>query len=309
MTATSRLETVREIVVRALDENPVSIELVGDQGNVNVAYEVSTSRGKYILRAKFDRKDQEQFIREKCCADLIRATDDWTPAILAVGIFEEHAYSIQEKVEGTVGSRYTGDLEEVWEQVGRYAAHFHEIHTPGYLRDAFRGAAKPDAPWCQLYFDSLGEADAAQLVAEGLLSREEFLAALNHLEPLKELVFRPTLAHGNLSLSNIIVDSKRRAHVIDWGSCLGHLGSALDLSELLAFDVAQEHVRAYMRGHGLPDSYREQNWLLLERLQLVRCLSNAHWLCESRSTRKQDLLSYVAKTKETLTRLKESSAP
>jgi aminoglycoside phosphotransferase (APT) family kinase protein len=295
-----RIDTVREIVSAVLGEASTQIAPVKEQGNVNSAFEVSTGSGEFILRAKFDRRDSEQFLREKRCAELIRATCDWTPKIIAVGEFKEHAYSIQERVVGIVASHYPGNLVEVWEQVGQYAGQFHAIETPGYLRDIFRAQAAPEVSWCQFYSDFLGRADDAQLVAQGFLTHKEFSEALEALQPLRELNFRPTLAHGNLSLKNIIVDRSGKAHIIDWGSCVGHMSIPLDLAELLVFDLPEPQLAAYLRGHDLPVDYVEQNWLLLERLKLVRCFVNAHWLCEARSHRSTDLRMYVEKTKYSL---------
>jgi aminoglycoside phosphotransferase (APT) family kinase protein len=298
-----RIDVVCEIVLAALGEAATYIAPVKEQGNVNAAFEISTRSGEFILRAKFDRRDSEQFLREKRCAELIRAMCDWTPKIIAVGEFKEHAYSIQERVGGIVASHYPGDLVEVWEQVGQYAAHFHAVETPGYLRDIFRGPVAPGASWCQFYFDFLGSPDVAQLVAQGFLTHKEFSEALEALQPLRELNFRPTLAHGNLSLKNIIVDGSGKAHIIDWGSCVGHMSIPLDLAELLVFDLPEPQLAAYLRGHDLPADYVEQHQLLLERLKLVRCFVNAHWLCEARSQRSADLRMYLEKTRCGLSRL------
>lgn len=85
-----------------------------------------------------------QFIRERYCADVIRAHYDWTPEVIAIGKFERHCYSIQRKLLGTVASQYNGDITAVWEQVGRYAACFHAIETPGYLNNMLVRAESRD---------------------------------------------------------------------------------------------------------------------------------------------------------------------
>jgi hypothetical protein len=79
-----RIDVVCEIVLAALGEAATHIAPVKEQGNVNAAFEITTGSGEFILRAKFDRRDSEQFLREMRCAELIRATYDWTPKIIAV---------------------------------------------------------------------------------------------------------------------------------------------------------------------------------------------------------------------------------
>jgi aminoglycoside phosphotransferase (APT) family kinase protein len=304
-----RADAIEQIVRTALGESATKIALVPEQGNVNRTYDIETHNGSFIVRVRFDREEIHQFLREKRCAELIRTSHDWTPEIIAIGICEGNSYSVQHKVYGTVASQYHGDMNEIWEQVGRYAQFFHGIKTPGYLYDCFRENSAPEQLWCQWYFDYLGKAENSRLISRGLLSQREFEAALEALSPLKVMKFEPTLAHGNLSPNNIVVDSKGKAHVIDWGTCQGHMGTELDLSELLAFDTPQDHVRAYLRGHGLPADFAEQHQGLLERLRLARCLTSAHWLCEGESQRETSLLRYVERVQAGLRRLDEKAFP
>jgi fructosamine-3-kinase len=300
-----RAETIRQIVVAALGEPATKVTLIPEQGNVNIAYDVDTRHGSFIVRVRFDRDELHQFLRERRCAELIRAEHDWTPQVLAIGKYEKHSYSIQEKVQGTVASQYKGDMNMIWEQVGRYAEFFHGIQTSGYIYDAFREGPAASGPWCQWYFDYLGEASNSKLITQGLMTQKEFEAALEALAPLKSLEFSPTLAHGNLSPKNLMIDVNHKAYIIDWGTCQGHMGSELDVSELLAFDTPHEHMQAYLRGHKLPADYVEQNQELLERLQLVRCFTSAHWLCETSSQREKSVLRYVEKVRASLRRLRE----
>jgi hypothetical protein len=88
------------------------------------------------------------------------------------------------------------------------------------------------------------------------------------------------------------------AHIIDWGTCQGHMAAEFDLSVLLALDIPERYVKAYLRGHGMAEDSAQIHRELLERLQLVRCLMNAHWLCQSESPRKTDMLVYVEKTRQ-----------
>ena len=297
--------TVSSIVEASLGVSPTSIKLVEDQGNVNSAFDVNTKKGDFIVRSRFGSTEMHQFIREKNCADLIRQTHDWTPEIVDIGLFENNAYSVQRKVPGVMASKLQDDLTHVWEQIGSYAEFFHSIEVSGYLRNAFRVSTSGELPWCKAYFDQLGEASNAKLVSEGLLTAEEFALGLISLKPLETLDFKPTLAHGNISLNNIIVDPNGKAHLIDWGSCVGHMAIDLDLSELLLFDVPAHHVDAYLYGHSLPSDYVKHNSEILERLKLARCFTNAHWLCESDSHRNGDLLRYVEKTRHSLQMLTE----
>lgn len=288
-------ESVRGIVTEALGESPVRVAPVPVQGNVNRSYEAETLSGSFVVRVRFHRQEISDYLNEKQCAEIVRASHDWTPEIVAVGVCAGHAYSIQRKVSGTVATRYQGDLAEIWEQIGRYARVVHAVKTPGYLYNCFSDVPLSEQPWCQWYFDYLGSADDSLLISRGLLSRGEFEAALHALTPLKDLVFEPTLAHGNITLSNIIVDHAHKAHLIDWGTCQGHMGTELDLAELLLFETPAEHVRAYLRGHGLSDSYIDQHRDVLERLQLGRAFTSAKWLCDRKSTGGLNVLSFIEK--------------
>ncbi|WKZ57073.1 MAG: aminoglycoside phosphotransferase family protein [Bdellovibrionota bacterium] len=294
--------TVGEIVKQALGEPASSIFQVPEQGNVNTSYFVDTRSGSFVVRVRFDRDEMRQFEVEKRCAELIRVEHDWTPAIVAIGRYGPHCYSIQERVRGIVASDYQGNLLDIWEQVGRYSRHFHRIRTAGYLSDLFTAPRDPSRPWCQHYFDGLGRPEDAKLVKLGRMTPGDFERGLIALEPLKQLTFEPTLAHGNLTLKNIVVEASGKAHIIDWGTCQGHLATELDISELLVFQTPRESLMAYLRGHGLPVDYIEQNSELLDRLRLARLFTTANWLCEIDSPRGEDLSNYLAGTSAALKR-------
>ena len=298
-----KIAAVGEILKEALHEPATTIVPIPEQGNVNAAYFADTRSGNFVVRVRFDREEMRQFEREKRCADLIRADHDWTPAVVAIGRHGNHCFSVQERVQGTVASNYQGNLLDVWEQVGRYSRYFHSIKTPGYLFDLFTEAPDPTGIWCQQYFNGLGRSEDAKLVRQGLISEADFERGLIALEPLKQLKFEPTLAHGNLTLKNIIVDTAGKAHIIDWGTCQGHSAVDLDISELLVFKTPAEALKGYLRGHNLPENYLEQNSELLDRLQLARFFTTAKWLCEIESPRKADLATYLVGARLALKRL------
>ena len=298
-----KAEIVREIVKHALGEPAVKTSLVPEQGKVNRAYMVETRNGRFVLRVRFDKDEMRKFRCEKQCADFIRRDHDWTPAVIAIGQYETHCYSFQERVDGTVASQYTGDMIGVWEQIGQYAKYFHGVSTTGYIFDVFDGELPFDRLWCQPYFDGLKDAEESRLVEKGLMTGEEFGAAVRALEPLKRLQFEPTLAHGNLTPKNIIVDPDGKVHIIDWGSCQGNLAADLDLSELIVFARPLKHIQAYLRGHELPADYLQQRAELLDLFQLVRFFTTANWLCEINSPKEADLASYIAGAKSVTRRL------
>jgi len=93
-----RAETIKQIVFTALWEPATKATLIPEQGNVNVAYDVESRNGSVIVRVRFGRHDLNQYVRERRCAELIRAEHDWTPQVLAIGTYEDHSYSVREKV-------------------------------------------------------------------------------------------------------------------------------------------------------------------------------------------------------------------
>lgn len=300
------LRMARELAENVLADSPREVNLLGSQGNVNRTFEVVSDGRELILRVRFNQNDTRQFYSEQRCAELIGEQGcDWTPKVLQVGFQNNHSYSIQEKVSGTVGSAYNGDLCDVWEQVGRYASVFHQFEVPSYLYNIFE-AVHEQSPWCQGYFDYLGGCDNSILVKQGILTPDQFQQALAGLEPLLDLKFAPTLAHGNLSLHNLVVADDGKVHIIDWGTCQGHLAEQLDLAELLVFDVPEIHIASYLKGHNLPDAYIQSNELLLERLKLARVITSANWLA-SMGKRELDLHKYIEKTNAASSKIAELS--
>ncbi len=194
-------------------------------------------------------------------------------------------------------------MTDIWEQVGQYSNYFHGIKVVGYIFDVFNDNPPSDTIWCKSYFDKFGGPALPKLVSTNYMTNRELDFALQALEPLKQLKFEPTLAHGNLTSKNIVVDGSGKAHIIDWGSCQGHLATALDIAELMVFKTPHAHIQAYLRGHQLPSDYLEQNVELLDRLQLARFFITANWLCEIDSPRKGDLANYLSGTRTIMKRL------
>jgi aminoglycoside phosphotransferase (APT) family kinase protein len=183
-----------------------------------------------------------------------------------------------------VGTRYTGDVDRVWREIGRGARRFHQVEALGFGEHL--GGPVGESPDTTLagWVDGWDEPifGTGRLVDHGLLSRRAFDRARAVLSQMRHWPGEPRLCHGNLSLSNVLVDGDD-VFIIDWGTAAGHLTPQLDLAELHVWSAEPQPpgLKAFLIGYEL--SAREHAAMAesLDVLQLWRVLSSAQWLLET----------------------------
>ncbi len=288
-TGDARTAAVAGICAAALGEAPLSVRPIVGDGVVNAVFDVETSRAKLIFRIQFDDPFDGEFRKEAWCMERARGVGVPGPEVVAIGNHGPHAYAIHTKEAGVVGSRYTGDLEPVWRQIGQYAQRFHQVNALGFGPHLGGPVGGPvgDAPdttlagwvdwWEEFVFGS------PFLVERGVLSARALDAARAIVPRTRAWSGEPRLCHGNLSLSNVLVDEAGRVVILDWGTAAGHLAPQFDLAELNAWsiDSQPQGLPAFLEGYGLSTGEYAAMGETLVVLQLWRLLSAGRWLLEN----------------------------
>jgi aminoglycoside phosphotransferase (APT) family kinase protein len=292
----SRESDVRAISQSVLGDTPVSIRPIVEDGVVNAVFSVETSRRELVFRIQFDSHEVGAFRKEQWCMDAARAAGVPGAEVVAVGTYGAHAYAIHTRLPGVVGTRYTGGHDGVWHELGRLARRFHSVEARGFGEHL--GGPVGDAPdatlaawvdgWVRRAFDS------SLLVEGGVLSARELDQARRIVARIRDWTGRPQLCHGNLSLSNVLVDGDD-VYVIDWGTAAGHLAPLFDLAELSAWSPENHTagLHAFLSGYDLSSQAYGAMTEALETLQLWRVLTGAHWMLETDRAR-QEVLAFVA---------------
>ena len=281
----SRTTAVASICIDAIGEAPLSIRpIVG--GLVNAVFDVKTRQAQLIFRVQFDRHHLVGvFRKEEWCMERARAVGVPGPEAVAVGIHGLHAYAVHTKLPGVVGSRYAGDIDQVWRRIGRHACRFHQVKALGFGEHL--GGPVGESPDTTLH----GWVDwwdgfvfgTPLLVDRNVLSARAFDEARAILSQIGHWSGEPRLCHGNLALGNVIVDESGEVFILDWGNAAGHLAPEFDVAELHAWSLDPEPpgLRAFLDGYGLSTSECEAKRDSLKVLQLWRSLSSARWMLEN----------------------------
>jgi aminoglycoside phosphotransferase (APT) family kinase protein len=279
-----RESLVASICARVLAETPTSIRPIVGNGVVNAVFAVETRSRSLVFRIQLDDPATGAFRKERWC--MARASEAGVPGaeVVALGADGPHAYSIHTRLPGVVGTDYGGDLDRVWCELGRLTHRFHPVEVLGFGEHLGGPVGEsPDttlAAWVDAWVERA--LDNSLLVEAGVLSRPALDEARAIVSRIREWSGTPRLCHGNLSLSNVLVDGDD-VFVIDWGTAAGHLAPHFDLAELRAWSTkpARAALDAFLSGYGLPVREYEALAESLAALQLWRVLTGAHWMLET----------------------------
>jgi Ser/Thr protein kinase RdoA (MazF antagonist) len=282
---------VSAICQAALGEAPTSVLPILGDGRVNAVFEVRTADRPLILRVQPDGPEDGTFRKEQWCMERARTVGVPGAEVVALGTHEAYAYAIHTKLPGIVGSRSGADPDHMWREIGRLAARFHCVEALGFGEHL--GGPVGDKPgplgerpdttlpgWVDWWDDyTFG---TGLLADRGVVTVSGFDAARALLASVRDGSGEPRMCHGNLSLSNVLVDGER-VFVIDWGTAAGHLAPLFDLAELHAWtlDESPSAVGAFLAGYEISRGAYAQIREPLAVLQLWRVLSGASWMLKT----------------------------
>jgi thiamine kinase-like enzyme len=226
------------IVESVFKTTPASIEEIKGKGKNNLVFKVSIENTPYILRINKNLESKELYEKEKWCSDIVREKGILTPKILTIGVCSEYAFSLQEFIEGKQGMEAKEESVRIWRELGKYARVFNFIPAPHI-------AVNYHARIADLFSD------------EYFVKRDIFTPKLsqNIQDRLKEMTlwkFSPTLCHGNLHPSNIIINTEG-IFLIDWETATGNYNPASELAEIYTRNTGKENITHFLEGYGLED--------------------------------------------------------
>ena len=92
----------------------------------------------------------------------------------------------------------------------------------------------------------------------------------NRLEETIEWEFLPTLCHGNLHPSNVILSVDGVVHLIDWETSTGNRTPQSELAEIYTWNTGKENVAHFLAGYGLKEDAVEAMMRDIQTLVLLR---------------------------------------
>jgi aminoglycoside phosphotransferase (APT) family kinase protein len=249
-------DLVKKVVEQVFNVSPSSIEEIKGKGKNNLVFKIIVNQNPVILRLSNRENTLELYQKEKWCAEALENTGVSTPRILAAGVLEDYAYSFQEFVSGIQGNDKPEELSNIWFTLGHLASLINKVPAPSLqldYRKFIEGLFRDD------YF-----------VTRSVFSSELEKQIETRLEETYTWEFSPTLCHGNLSPSNVIVDSAGVMHVIDWETATGNRTPQSELAEIYTWNTGKENIGHFLLGYGLTEDEVNNMMRDIQTLILLR---------------------------------------
>ncbi|QAY65786.1 aminoglycoside phosphotransferase family protein [Paenibacillus protaetiae] len=281
------LALAERIAADYLQEKVIASYPIIGKGFVNQVVAVQSASRKLVIRMN-DLDTYPVIQKEQWCIKQATEAGIPGPQVLDIGTEEAIAYIILSFVEGENGVDSTADPIEVWRQLGQYVKRIQSIPVQGYgeqLKDPLQGRfvspphAGSDGSWqgyVQYNMNSLTEED--RLIGLGVMTWEEAQQIHGIFSGLLQQSFVFGLAHGDLSLQNIMVSPAGQVILLDWGSAevgvmpYGDILLVMQAS-LKGGKPSKSEFQAFMEGRGL----NEDDLPLLMPLLLLRSFDTLRW--------------------------------
>ena len=242
-------------------------------GDINDAWCLITSTGKYFLKVNDKRKYPLMFEKEAKGLELLRINSTITiPKVIKSGSCLHHQYLLLEWLEKgspkkDMWEKFAGALAAMHKQPQQYFG----LDTDNYI-GSLPQINDQHANWHSFYADCRimplirSLFDSGTCSAVNVKAAEKFCSKLDQLFPAES----PALLHGDLWAGNYFVHSTGYAAIFDPAVYYGHREMDIGMTKLFAgFD--QRFYDAYNETYRLENSWRQR----LELTQLYPLLVHA----------------------------------
>ncbi len=247
---------VRKITEQVFANVPTSIEEIKGKGKNNLVFKVTVNNTPIILRVNNRDNTIDLYQKEKWFAEVVKNAGIPSPKILEIGVFDQYAFSFQEFIAGIQGNDAPTELSKIWFTLGQYAGVINKIPAPQFEVD---------------YTKVIPEMFASDyFIIRNIFSQELSSKIQNRLEETLSWKFSPTLCHGNLHPSNVIIDAAGTIHVIDWETATGNQTPQSELAEIYTWNNGKENIAHFLEGYGLKEIEMKEMMRDIQTLILLR---------------------------------------
>lgn len=184
-------------------------------GDVNRVYLIEQKKDKVVVRLNND-DELPRFQKEAWCQEQALKNGILSPKTIEVGVKDDTAFIVLDFIPGINGKAITRNKESVWQTVGKYARISHSVKVSGFGEKMTSPGVFSDN-WNRYLDYNINSLDTNdKLLSLGIATHQQSKAILEKFLSLKTINFNFGLIHGDLSLSNTIIDGDK-VTLIDWG--------------------------------------------------------------------------------------------
>jgi fructosamine-3-kinase len=259
-------------------------------GDINKAYCLSTSSGKYFLKVNDANNYPAMFVKEANGLDLLRKNSTLIiPQVVKIGVCNEQQYLLMEWLEkGIPGTN-------MWKNFGASLAMMHKQPQQyfGLDEDNYIGSVKQintrHNEWCSFYAECRVMPLVKKLFDAGDFSTRDLNDATSFCNNIKNIfpTEPPALLHGDLWAGNYFFTSSGNAAIVDPAVYFGHREMDIGMTKLFGgFD--QRFYNAYSETFPLEKGWEQRLPITqLYPLLVHAVLFGGHYISNAMETIKQ----------------------
>ena len=226
-------------------------------GDINIAYSLFTSTGKYFLKVNDEYKYPDMFIKEANGLDLLRKKSTLIiPRVIKASACNGKQYLLMEWLEKGTGQK------NMWENFGAGLAMMHKqpqqffgLNEDNYIGSLLQSNT-PDNEWYSFYTECRVMPLVKKLFDAGDFSTRDINDAGSFCNNLKNIfpAESSALLHGDLWAGNYLITSSGDAAIFDPAVYFGHREMDIGMTKLFSgFD--RQFYNSYNEIHPL-----EKDW-------------------------------------------------
>jgi hygromycin-B 4-O-kinase len=146
-------------------------------------------------------------------------------------------------------------------ELGKYAAAINRIwtHDFGHIFDWSPNALSRNKTWPEYLVKELAVEERVEILRRSRLMQPKKVKGLEReLQKIRRWKGRPSLAHGDIRLKNVVLDKTEKiTAILDWENCISSMAPYWELSIAL-HDLTMDEKETFLEGYGLGlDEYLE----------------------------------------------------
>ncbi len=263
----------------------VQIKFIG-KGSNNKNYLARLKEREIVVKLSFTHKEYkalEDYHKEKWCIERASEKGVPGPTVLGLGRSQGRAYMIETFVPGINGVKIKNKLQ-IWKQLGKYAKRIHSIEASGFGENLTNSKKKIFKGSWKKYLDynikSLTDTD--KLITLNVITKDQSKVVKKIFQDIKRQKFIFGLNHGDISASNVLVDTSGTVSLLDWGCAEVHIIPHFDIMGILSCMMEQRkptdaEFSEFLKGYGMSQKRFASLRHELNRLMLLIAFDKLRW--------------------------------